>query len=227
MLCAKKDIHMSQLSLFSARNGRPSNLMLLSLRLCDLVIVIPLGILFAVPMLIITMAIWLEDRDGVLFIQMRVGQGTRKFKMYKFRTMHADRSRIMGDEFMAAPSKEDRAQFKTTEIDDQRITKVGRLLRPTHMDELPQLINVLLGQMSLVGVRPDVPVQQADYTSEVWIERHELKPGITGLAQVDSTIDDTEKRTAQDIYWVRNASISLYFKTIVMTVSKVLKRNSL
>ncbi|WP_164662031.1 sugar transferase [Tropicibacter sp. Alg240-R139] len=206
---------------------KPKTATVVALRLCDLCIAVPMALLFAIPMLIAALAIWLEDRDSVLFKQIRVGQGTRPFKIFKFRTMYTDKSRMMGDEHKGAPSEEARAQFQTTSANDSRITKVGKVLRPTHMDELPQLLNVVLGHMSLVGVRPDVPVQEADYTPEVWQDRHLLRPGITGFAQVDSTVETTEQRTAQDLRWVRNASVAAYVQTLLKTVTKVLKRNSL
>lgn len=206
---------------------KPTALTIISIRICDLCIAVPMTALLALPMLIAAAAIWLEDRDSVLFTQVRVGQGTRRFKIYKLRTMRSDNSRLKGDEHTGHPSKEARAQFQTTKPNDGRITKVGRVLRPIHMDELPQLFNVIFGHMSLVGVRPDVPVQEADYTPEVWQERHQLRPGITGFAQVDPTVQTSEQRTTQDLRWVRNASLGAYFWTLLRTVSKVLKRNSL
>ena len=217
---------MSQTSAHSPSVGKHAASTMIALRICDLCIVLPTVLFFAIPMLIAALAIWLEDRDSVLFKQVRVGQGTRTFKIFKFRTMYTDQSRLVGDEYKGAPSQEARAQFQTTSTNDNRITKVGKVLRPTHMDELPQLWNVVLGHMSLVGVRPDVPVQEADYTPEIWQERHNLRPGITGLAQVDSKVESTEQRTIQDLRWVRNASIGAYFLTIIRTVVKVFKRNS-
>lgn len=205
---------------------RPTKRTLMLIRLLDLCIVIPMIFIFAIPMLVAAMAIWLEDRGSVLFIQTRVGQGNHRFKILKFRTMFTDHNRILGDEHVGLPSQEARAQFETTSTNDKRVTKVGKVLRPAHLDELPQLLNVFLGQMSLVGVRPDVPVQEADYMPEVWQERHRLKPGITGLAQVDSTVENTEQRTIQDLKWVQNASVGLYLLIILKTFAKVLKRNS-
>ncbi len=220
----KKDPDMSQLQ---TSFQKPKTATVISMRICDLCIAVPMALIVAVPMMVVALAIWLEDRDSVLFKQVRVGQETRPFKIFKFRTMYTDKNRIMGDEYQGSPSQEARAQFQTTSANDNRITGVGKILRPTHLDELPQLLNVVLGDMSLVGVRPDVPVQEADYSPEVWQERHLLRPGITGLAQVDSTIENTEQRTSQDLRWVRSASVLLYFQTLFKTISKVMKRNSL
>jgi len=89
------------------------------------------------------------------------------------------------------------------------------------------MLNVLLGDMSIVGVRPDVPVQEADYTFQEWNNRHVLRPGITGLAQIDSSVDSMAARTALDLEWVHNRSIRLYATVIFRTFFKVLKRNSL
>lgn len=128
-----------------------------------------------------------------------------------------------GEENIAAQ----REKFITTSANDTRITQVGRFLRPAHLDELPQLLNVFLGEMSLVGVRPDVAVQEADYEPQEWIDRHVLRPGITGMAQVDPTVDSMKARTERDLTWVRNRSVGLYFRLLLETVGKVLKRNSL
>ena len=117
-------------------------------------------------------------------------------------------------------------KFQTTAINDTRVTKVGRFIRPSHLDELPQLFNVIRGEMSLVGVRPDVPIQQLDYPSEIWQTRHHLKPGITGLAQINGSINSLELRTELDLFWVNNYNIQLYFTILFHTLLKVIKRNS-
>lgn len=206
---------------------QPKSTTVIALRICDLSIALPLSLILAIPMLLIALAIKLDDGDSVFFRQVRVGKGTQLFTILKFRTMHTDKHRIMGNEHHGIPSKEARAQFQTTSVNDRRITRVGKVLRPTHLDELPQIFNVILGHMSLVGVRPDVPVQEADYSPEVWQERHLLRPGMTGFAQVDGTVGNTEQRTAQDLLWVRNASPGAYFVTLFKTTAKVLKSNSL
>ena len=218
---------MSRISTCHAPNSNPNWWTVAALRICDLCIAVPALFLLAIPMVIAALAIWVEDRDRILFKQVRVGRGTRRFIIFKFRTMYTDETRIMVDEFNGIPSPEARAQFQTTSNNDERITNVGKLLRPTHLDELPQLFNVILGDMSIVGVRPDVPVQEVDYSPEVWQQRHRLRPGITGLAQVDSTIISTEQRTIQDLRWVNNASLRTYLETIIRTIVKILQRNSL
>lgn len=178
------------------------------------------------PIFIIALAIWLEDRDPILFKQKRVGRQNQTFLIYKFRTMVNDCGRFQGDLIGSSLNESEREKFQTTAINDTRVTKVGRFIRPSHLDELPQLFNVIRGEMSLVGVRPDVPIQQFDYPSEIWQTRHQLKPGITGLAQINGSINSLELRTELDLFWVNNYNIQLYFTILFHTLWKVIKRNS-
>ncbi|WGV15407.1 sugar transferase [Fuscovulum ytuae] len=196
------------------------------MRLTDVVLAFVLLVLTAIPMLMIAMLIFLDDGRPIMFRQTRVGQGGRHFMIFKFRTMTHDRNRATGT-FTGAVTTEDRQKFETTISGDPRITRIGRVLRPLHMDELPQMLNVLSGDMSLVGVRPDVPVQQADYSPQEWVDRHVLRPGITGLAQIDGTVDSMAARTARDLQWVQTRSFGLYLSILFRTFGKVLKRNSL
>lgn len=196
------------------------------MRLMDVALAFLLLLLTALPMLLIAVLILLDDGRPVLFRQTRVGRGALRFTMFKFRTMTQDRNRASGT-VAGLVTDEDRQKFETTISGDPRITRVGRVLRPMHIDELPQMLNVLAGDMSLVGVRPDVPVQQADYTSQEWIDRHVLRPGITGLAQIDSSVDSMAARTSRDLEWVQNRSFALYLSVLFRTFGKVLKRNSL
>ena len=127
------------------------------------------ALLLLSPVLAATaLAVMLEGGRPVLFRQVRVGQGGREFGMYKFRSMVTNAAAI--------------GPYHTS-ADDPRITRVGRFIRRTSLDELPQLFNVLLGDMSLVGPRPDVPAQRALYALADWDLRCSVRPGITGLAQ--------------------------------------------
>lgn len=194
----------------------------------DLVISFAAILIFAPVMLLTALSIWFEDRGSIFFVQNRIGRGLRPFKVFKFRTMVEDKTRATGDFDTTASSSisDARQKFQTTSANDSRITSVGKLIRPVHLDELPQLFNVFRGDMSLVGVRPDVAVQEADYTPEQWRERHKLRPGITGVAQIDPNVTSMDDRTERDLFWVRNSSLSLYFKVLWQTFAKVLKRNS-
>lgn len=199
------------------------------LRSCDIIIGLIFLVVFAVPMIIVAVTIYIEDRHNPLFYQQRIGKDRKPFGIIKFRTMFVDPARFDGQNTdpKIAGTGAARDQFQTTVPNDLRITKVGRILRPTHVDELPQVMNVLLGHMSFVGVRPDVPVQVSDYTAQEWVDRHVARPGITGVAQISDDVTSIAKRTSYDLDWVTNRSFTLYVQTLWRTVGKVLKRNSL
>lgn len=155
-------------------------------RLMDMVYtVLALALLWPVFLLVMLLMVLCEGRP-IFFSQTRVGQGGRHFQMYKFRSMRVNAN---GPYF--------------TQAQDPRITRLGRLLRRTSLDELPQLWNVLRGDMSWVGPRPDVPAQQVEYTAEQWIRRHQVRPGITGLAQITLRSQATPpQRLALDLAYV-------------------------
>jgi len=200
------------------------------IRLFDIALALLMLLLAGLPMLIVAVAIYAHDGFPVIFRQSRVGQGGRPFTIFKFRSMCLapldSRSGTVN-----GTSREDkqqaRATFQTTQANDPRITPVGRVIRKTHLDELPQIFNVLRGDMSLVGVRPDTPAQEVDYTEDHWRLRHRLRPGITGLAQVrNSAGGGMEGRLYWDTVWIEQHSLRLYFSVLFRTVVKVLKRNS-
>ncbi len=148
------------------------------------------------PLLLVTaFLIAAEGGRPVLFRQTRMGLHGREFGMYKFRSMVSNAAAI-GPYFTAAS--------------DPRITRVGRFIRRTSIDELPQLLNVLKGDMSLVGPRPDVPAQRGLYSDVDWAQRCSVRPGITGLAQVKYRSNATgEQRLALDLHYSREASVWL------------------
>jgi lipopolysaccharide/colanic/teichoic acid biosynthesis glycosyltransferase len=181
-------------------------------RLCDVAISLSALAILGLPMLAVAVLIALQDGGGPLFRQIRVGRGCRPFEMLKFRSMVVD--------------AEERGGF-TTRPGDTRITPLGLFLRRTSIDELPQLINVLKGEMSLIGPRPDVPAQQADYPPGAWRRRHEVRPGLTGLAQAsDRSLLAPERRAALDLQYVEEIGIALDLKIVVMTVGQILKGSS-
>lgn len=161
-------------------------------------------------MLMVALAVYLHDRGPVFFKQRRVGLGGVEFGMFKFRSMTVD--------------AESRGGYSTA-VGDQRITPVGRFIRRTSLDELPQIINVLMGDMSIVGPRPDVPAQKHLYREDEWVLRNSVRPGITGLAQATLRSEPTsEQRKALDLNYARTASLGLDMKIIALTCKQILTK---
>ncbi|MBX5466132.1 MAG: sugar transferase [Firmicutes bacterium] len=159
----------------------------------DLGLAVPLAIL-ALPLgVVVALAIVLDSPGPVFFRQWRIGQGGRPFRMWKFRTMRVGAER----EWVPPADTAALATYRFQSEDDPRITRVGRLLRRTSLDELPQLGHVICGTMSLVGPRPEVPEVVALYPPEAH-RRHAVKPGITGWAQVAGR---GELTTAESLRW--------------------------
>jgi lipopolysaccharide/colanic/teichoic acid biosynthesis glycosyltransferase len=162
---------------------------------------------------ILVVAAWIRiaDGPGILFVQDRAGRGGVPFRMLKFRTMVHDSVALSAQLGISDP-------FGLVE-NDPRITRCGRFLRRTSLDELPQLVNVLRGQMRLVGPRPDVLPQVANYSAED-ARRLEVKPGITGWAQVNGRDDiDWPQRFALDRWYVDHRSPALDLRIIWRTVA--------
>jgi lipopolysaccharide/colanic/teichoic acid biosynthesis glycosyltransferase len=197
-------------------------------RLLDLTFCL-LALLFSWPAFaVIAVLIRLETPGPVLFIHDRIGKGGRRFKMYKFRTMHHNIARDGHRSYMKAyvngqtPQGSNSGVFKP--FQDNQVTKVGRILRATSLDELPQIINVLRGEMSIVGPRPNVLWEVEEYQG--WHkERLEVLPGITGLAQVRgrSGIPFNEI-IRHDLRYIEQQSLLLDLKIIWWTVTSVLQR---
>lgn len=157
-------------------------------------------------------AIAMEGGRPVLFRQTRVGLGGREFLMYKFRTMVKDAAAI-GPYFTADG--------------DPRVTRTGRILRRTSIDELPQLFNVIKGEMSLVGPRPDVPRQRELYRERDWVQRCSVKPGITGWAQALLRSESTEaQRLDLDLRYTREHSLWLDLKIMSWTLGRLSGKGS-
>jgi exopolysaccharide biosynthesis polyprenyl glycosylphosphotransferase len=180
-----------------------------------------LALLVASPLLVGIAAVVRATSPGpVLFRQVRIGHGGREFMIYKFRSMHADAEARL-EELRAQNDHGDGVLFKMR--DDPRITWLGRYLRRYSLDELPQLLNVLLGSMSLVGPRPPLPSEVARYAEEAY-RRLLVKPGITGLWQVSGRSDlDWEETVRLDLYYVENWSVALDGEILWKTLSAVLR----
>ncbi len=169
------------------------------------------GIVISSPiMLIAALAVRFTSRGPVIFKQERVGLHNKTFKMYKFRTME-----------MQKPSSE---QKGWTIKDDPRVTKVGKFLRHTSLDELPQLFNILLGEMSLVGPRPERPQFVEKFKEEIprYMIKHQVRPGLTGWAQINGYRGDTSirKRIEYDLFYIENWTLALDFKIMFLTIFK-------
>ncbi len=177
-------------------------------------------VLVAPLCLIIALAIKLTSPGPVLFRQVRVGRGAQHFHLFKFRTM-VDGAHAMRD-ILADRNESDGLLFKIR--DDPRVTRVGRWLRRWSLDELPQLLNVVLGQMSLVGPRPPLPEEVARYDGDV-ARRLLVKPGITGLWQVSGRSDlSWEDGVRLDLYYVENWSLATDLVILWKTVGAVLRQ---
>lgn len=175
-----------------------------------------LGLIFftlSLPlMLIIAIAIKATSKGPVIFKQYRQGLDGKPFKIYKFRSLYVDDSK----------------EFKPAQHNDPRITPIGKILRQTSMDELPQFLNVLQGRMSIVGPRPHVAEQNSYYNQVIhqYMQRHRVKPGITGWAQVHGlrgitqTDEMMRRRVEYDLYYINNWSLLLDIKIILLTVKK-------
>lgn len=171
-----------------------------------------LALLLLSPLLLFAaLAVWVDSGRPVLFTQERVGLGTRTFRMVKFRSMVVDAAQ--------------RGSHSTTQ-NDPRITRIGRLLRRSSIDELPQLVNVLRGDMSVVGPRPDVPAQRDNYTAEQWALRHTVRPGITGLAQALYRSRSTPAQRLQaDLDYALHHGPLLDLRIMLLTVAQLFRRS--
>lgn len=169
-------------------------------------------LLLAPVLCLVAVAVFVDGGCPVLFRQIRLGQGGHPFSMYKFRSMIVNADK--------------RGAYFSSK-NDPRITSVGRFIRRTSLDELPQLINVLRGDMSLVGPRPDVPAQRSLYTDTDWALRCSVRPGITGLAQALYRSESTEaQRLEADLRYAREASIWLDLKICWWTVKRLSGRGA-
>jgi polysaccharide biosynthesis protein PslA len=192
-------------------------------RLFDLALVIPMLPIVLPIFVVAAVAIKLDSRGPIFFRQNRIGIGNRSFRIWKFRSM----------EF----SQQDDKASKLTQRNDPRVTRVGAFIRRTSIDELPQLLNVLVGDMSLVGPRPHAPLAKAGSllyweVDQAYWERHVVKPGITGLAQVRGfrgntfVEDNLRDRLQADLEYVAEWSLILDVKILATTLTMPFSRNA-
>ena len=188
-------------------------------RTFDILVSLTMLILLSPFLALIGLAVWVEDGGSILYAQTRVGQFGRLFKMYKIRSMCPDADKRLKDLLDQNQQKEG-ITFKLK--DDPRMTKVGKWLRKYSFDELPQLYNVLIGDMSLVGPRPPVPREVAKYRPA---DRRRLatKPGITCVWQISGRSDiDFSGQVGLDVGYIESQSFWTDLKILVMTVPAVL-----
>jgi len=172
--------------------------------------------LFALLLLfpLVALLILIDSGRPIFYGQLRVGRNGTPYKIYKFRTMKAD--------------LEDNGVGKMTTQDDQRITRIGKLLRRSHIDELPQMLNILKGENSLVGPRAEQPelVQQFQEQIPFYRARLFVKPGLTGWAQINqryaSTVEDTVVKLEFDLYYIKHRTLLLDLNIILRTIGSVL-----
>ncbi len=175
-------------------------------------IIISIIVLFIVsPLLVLTSLLLFFNNNGTpFFVQIRPGKYNKLFSIIKFKTMN--------------DKKDDNGNLLS---DDKRLTKLGKLIRKLSIDELPQLINVLKGEMSLIGPRP-LLVEYLSIYNETQMQRHNVRPGITGWAQTNGRNAISWKRKFElDLYYVNNVSLLLDLKIVLLTIKKVIKREGI
>src|SRR5699024_8924202 len=185
-------------------------------RFVDIVVSIVSMILLLPLFLIIGFAIKIDSKGPVFFKQERLGKNGKVFKIIKFRTM--------------VDNAEQKGSGLSTFEGDHRVTSVGEILRKTSLDEISQLINILIGDMSLVGPRPPVPFHPRKYEeySDHQVLRFKVRPGITGLAQIMGRNSLTwDERIKYDVEYVQNLSLLLDIKIILLTIVKVFKSENI
>lgn len=188
-------------------------------RLFDIFASATLLLLLAPLMLLIALLIKLESPGPVFFLQERIGEQGRRFKMIKFRSMYQDAEQ----RWQEVAKRDAQGKLIHKVEDDPRVTRIGRRLRRTSLDELPQLINVLRGEMSLVGPRPEMPYIAAEYQPWQW-QRFRVPPGITGWWQVNGRSDKPmHLHTEDDLYYIQNYSFWLDLRILVKTLIVVLE----
>lgn len=182
--------------------------------LVDMAAAIVLLLLLSPLILLLMLLVKITSPGPALYCQVRLGRDRQRFTLYKIRTMHHDCERFTGP--------------KWATVNDPRVTRLGRFLRRTHLDELPQLWNVIRGEMSLVGPRPERPefVEQLERVIPNYAARVQVRPGVTGLAQVqlppDTDIESVRRKVVCDLYYIRTMNPVLDAQILLATATKVI-----
>lgn len=179
-------------------------------RIIDIFGAIVALIIFSIPMLLVSIIIKTTSKGPLIFTQTRIGLHNKEFNMYKFRSMEQQ--------------KADKEKKAWTTINDPRVTPIGRFIRKTSIDELPQLFNVLRGEMSLIGPRPERPFFVEKFKEEIprYMIKHQVRPGLTGWAQINGFRGDTSirGRIDHDLYYIENWTLGLDIKILFLTFFK-------
>lgn len=178
-------------------------------RVCDFILALLLLVIAAIPMIIVAISIKLEDGGPVIYKSKRMGKGCKVFNIYKFRSM-----------------KVNRQELHSNLSHEQMVTKVGKVIRKTSLDELPQLFNILKGEMSFIGPRPWIP-EYYEWFNDEQKRRSDVLPGISGLAQVKGRNGiSIFKKIEYDLYYVDHISMWLDVKIVFETVIQVFKKTN-
>lgn len=185
-------------------------------RFIDIVISLIGILIFVIVLFPVAIAIKLEDKGPVFFNGKRLGKNMKQFKMFKFRTMKVNAPDIRNNDGTTYNSD-----------NDDRVTKIGKILRKTSIDELPQFLNVLIGDMSIIGPRPS-PLGNKDMYPKLFFKKYEVKPGITGYNQATLRNSATMKeRIKNDAYYSANVSFLLDVKIFFWTIKSVVLRKNI
>ncbi len=193
-----------------------SRLMLLSKRFMDIMLACILLVLSLPVCLFTAMAIKMESEGPAFFSQKRVGEKQKLFTIYKFRSMRADAEKLTGPVWALT--------------DDDRVTRVGKIIRRLRIDEIPQFFNILKGDMSFVGPRPERPhfVKKLGELIPFYVERFAVKPGLTGWAQVNypygASVEDAIEKLEYDLYYIKHISLMLDVLVVLKTAKVVMLR---
>lgn len=207
--------------LVSKRKARANELRDSLTRVMDIAAILLAAPFVALVFLVLGALIALESRGGIFYGQTRIGKDGRKFKAYKFRTMIKDADKLLQSYLEKDPALKAEWEASHKLKDDPRVTRVGSVLRKFSLDELPQLWNILKGDMSLVGPRPivDAEIEKYDKSFELY---KQVRPGLTGLWQVSGRSDTSyERRVELDKFYILNWSLKLDIQILLRTVSVV------
>ena len=213
-----------QMIAFEIKNNLSNPITYISKRIIDYILSVIIFAVIIIPMIAVMILIKLTSPGAVIYSQERIGKNGKPFKCHKFRTMFNDADERLNEILLKDPEKKNEWERYWKLKDDPRITPVGKFLRKTSLDELPQIFNVLKGEMSLVGPRPVVKKEIEDYYKEEAEYYFKVPPGITGLWQVSGRSNTSyDYRVSLDSWYVKNWNLWLDVVILLKTVKAVIK----